>query len=509
MFKVVENRLNGTSNHGYAIEYRLRRKDGQIIHIRETTELLSSTTSASEYLGVMQDITQEKITESTLIKLNETLETKVKQRTKELRTSKNIAETANNAKSQFLATMSHELRTPMNGVLGLTEALKDTPLDKDQVEVVDMIYSSGSALVTIMNDILDFSKLEAGLIELDSKPFNINDVVKEIISLFATTADNRNLDIKAIVHPNVPEYMMGDVRRIRQVLYNLVSNAVKFTREGHVVLEIDTHINGNTASVYMTVTDTGIGIAEDKFEIIFDEFTQAEQSTKRNYDGAGLGLSITKKIVDAMPKGRISVESTLTKGSTFTVGFDLDVSDFTEGFELDSPDTHDTEQETSIAADASDDPDNSGFNNEIALVVSGNETLSQMLKETLESWGLNPVLLTHAKQALDVLRQTIEEGIEISVVVSDYDLGQYSGSDLIRAIKEDRDISHIKTVLLSPQTNNMDGEDSNVVEIGHPSVNISDLKHALSTNLQDILVSKNINAAHDRRGNELTQFLAG
>ena len=191
VFKVIQDRLAGLTDEGYVIEYRLRRADGQVIHVRETAELFSSTDNATEYLGVMQDITQEKIAETNLKKLNETLEIKVEQRTAELQTAKDIAETANKAKSQFLATMSHELRTPMNGVLGLTEVLQDTPLDEDQRGLLETIYSSGSALVTILNDILEFSKMESGSIEHDPHPFNINDVVNEVVSVLVPTADKK------------------------------------------------------------------------------------------------------------------------------------------------------------------------------------------------------------------------------------------------------------------------------------------------------------------------------
>lgn len=492
VFKVVEDRLTGLSNESYVIEYRLRRADGQVIHVRETAELFSAADNAVEYLGVMQDITQEKITETALKKLNETLEIKVEQRTTELQTAKDIAETANNAKSQFLATMSHELRTPMNGVLGLTEVLQDTQLDKDQADLLKTIYSSGSALVNILNDILDFSKIDSGLIELDPQPFNLNDVVNEVVSLLAPTADKKSLDVKVIMHPNIPEKMMGDVGRVRQVIFNLLSNAIKFTWEGHVTLEIDTHVNGNTASVAITVIDTGIGIAEDKLGIIFDEFTQVDQSTTRNYGGTGLGLSITRSIVESMPNGTISVKSKLNEGATFTVGFDLEIralEDLTLGL-ADVP----------------------NFNNEIALVVTGDEKRGQLLKETLESWGLKPVISTHAKQALGILRQASAKDINIDVVITDYDLGQYTGADLIRSLKKGEATTNIKTVLLTPQAYTAEAdniEGSNVVEIGRKAVNIDNLKHTLSHRLHGIIDSKNKNMVHCLTPNKTAQVLAG
>ena len=476
VFKVIQDRLAGLTDEGYVIEYRLRRADGQVIHVRETAELFSSTDNATEYLGVMQDITQEKIAETNLKKLNETLEIKVEQRTAELQTAKDIAETANKAKSQFLATMSHELRTPMNGVLGLTEVLQDTPLDEDQRGLLETIYSSGSALVTILNDILEFSKMESGSIELDPHPFNINDVVNEVVSVLAPTADKKSLDVKVRMHPNVPEQMWGDAGRIRQVIFHLLGNAIKFTQEGHVALEVDTHVNGNVASVSINVTDTGIGIAEDKLGIILDEFTQAEQSTTRNYGGTGLGLSIARHIVESLPKGKISVKSELNKGTTFTIDFDLEIV-ATEDSGLESSDVP-------------------NFNNEIVLVVTKDETRSQFLKEKLQSWGLKSVVSTHAKQALAVLRQASAKNINIALVMTDDDLGQYTGADLVRAIKKSQATINIKTVLLTPQAYNIETdriEGSNVVDIGYASVNMDNLKRVLSDKLQEIIASKNKN----------------
>ncbi len=476
VFKVIQDRLAGLTDEGYVIEYRLRRADGQVIHVRETAELFSSTDNATEYLGVMQDITQEKIAETNLKKLNETLEIKVEQRTAELQTAKDIAETANKAKSQFLATMSHELRTPMNGVLGLTEVLQDTPLDEDQRGLLETIYSSGSALVTILNDILEFSKMESGSIEHDPHPFNINDVVNEVVSVLAPTADKKSLDVKVRMHPNVPEQMWGDAGRIRQVIFHLLGNAIKFTQEGHVALEVDTHVNGNVASVSINVTDTGIGIAEDKLGIILDEFTQAEQSTTRNYGGTGLGLSIARHIVESLPKGKISVNSELNKGTTFTIDFDLEIVA-----------TKDSGLESS---------DVPNFNNEIVLVVTKDETRSQFLKEKLQSWGLKPVVSTHAKQALAVLRQASAKNINIALVMTDDDLGQYTGADLVRAIKKSQATINIKTVLLTPQAYNIETdriEGSNVVDIGYASVNMDNLKRVLSDKLQEIIASKNKN----------------
>ena len=433
VFDIVEDRIKGLSSDGYEIEYRLRKPDGNIIHVREIAEPFSSNETTTEFLGVLQDITREKRAETAMKIANATLEEKVRKRTEELRIAKDKAEAANEVKSQFLATMSHELRTPMNGVLGIAQILQRTKLDDKQREYLDLLYSSGTSLVTILNDILDYSKIEAGVIEFDPKPFSLVNSVREVTSLLTTTADVKGLALKVNIQPGIPDQLIGDAGRIRQVLMNLVGNAIKFTAQGHVAIDIGGTVGGDTAIISMKVKDTGIGISEDKLDLIFNAFTQAEQSTTRTYGGTGLGLSITRDIIQAMPGGQISVTSELGKGSVFTVTFSLKIA---------------SSASSKTAPSAYKEADSSQFENLAVFIVAGDQNRALTLKSNFQAWGSKPRVASNAKQALGVLRRAQQDGEKVALIVSDYDLGEHTGLDLVRAMQKSTDMPGLKTILL-------------------------------------------------------------
>ncbi len=327
---------------------------------------------------------------------------------RDLRAASQEAQAASRAKSQFLANMSHEIRTPLNGVLGMADILSRTRLTPEQHEMLATVISSGNSLLTVINDVLDFSKIEAGKMRLVSRPFNLHLLIEDAVAALAPSAEAKKLELIVRIDPDLCEAVIGDEGRVRQIVTNIVGNAIKFTQKGHVLVDVCDSRRGEEVAVTVRVSDTGCGIPRDKLERVFEMFEQVNGSASRSHEGTGLGLAITRRLLEMM-QGTVQVESELGAGTTFTLSFMLGRN----------------------AAEDKPAPVDVDISGRAILIVDDNEVNRRILEEQARSWGLVPVSVEGGPQALSLLAT----GAEFDMAILDYQMPGMNGFDLARTIK--------------------------------------------------------------------------
>ncbi|TPN03707.1 response regulator [Mesorhizobium sp. B2-1-3] len=336
------------------------------------------------------------------------------------------AEAADRAKSEFLANMSHEIRTPMNGVLGMAELLAKTELTARQKTFTDVIVKSGNALLTIINDILDFSKINAGQLTLDPAPFRLAEAVEDVATLVSAHVAEKNLELIVRVDPRLPAYVVGDAGRFRQIVTNLLGNAVKFTEKGHVLIDVGGETVNDVVQLKLRVEDTGIGIPAEKLQNVFEKFAQVDGSSTRRHEGTGLGLAIAARLVDLMA-GKIGVESEIGRGSVFWFAVPLPV--------------HRAEARDEIVP-----VDVSGAR---VLVIDDNPVNREILLEQLRSWSFDCAAAESGAVGLAFLDRACQLGAAVDCIILDYQMPGMNGADVAKAIAADSRLSAIPVVLLT------------------------------------------------------------